>query len=316
MVRANRYGMLSIVIVAFAVNLAAQTLPSSYYGQLSFDYAGTMNGSFNAGATELPDTLVPPTSFAGGIIFSFNDTSHILMPAYQQITDSTYDVFIIYLRDDGGSVEPQTWTLTLPGDIADLQALAAFMPGIDSAFVARLLNLVADTTGGIPALDSLLVQLINEIAIYTYFAVGGSIQLDIISADTIGGIFNGSFMQAVLPPSFLTVLNGTFNFQGVVLPPVATTPEDVIPTQVKLHAAYPNPFNASVILGYSLSRPAAIELAVFDLSGRQVAELDKGYHQAGNYFLTWSAKDFSTGVYLVLLNTTNSSQFQKILLLK
>ena len=44
MVRVNQNGMLSIVIVAFAVNLTAQTLPSSYYGQLSFDYAGTMNG--------------------------------------------------------------------------------------------------------------------------------------------------------------------------------------------------------------------------------------------------------------------------------
>ncbi|NQT96349.1 MAG: T9SS type A sorting domain-containing protein [Candidatus Marinimicrobia bacterium] len=314
MVRVNQYGMLSIVIVAFAVNLAAQTLPSSYYGQLSFDYAGTMNGSFNAGATELPDTLVPPTSFAGGIIFSFNDTTHILMPAYQQITDSTYDVFIIYLCDDGGGVEPQTWTL--PGDITDLQALAAFIPGIDSAFVAGLLNLVADTTGGIPALDLLLGQLIDEIAPYTYFAATGTIQLDIISPDTIGGVFAGSFLQAGFPPPFITVTNGAFNFQGAILPPLATTPEDVLPSQVKLHAAYPNPFNASVTLGYFLSRSAAIEFAVFDLSGRQVAELDKGYRQAGNNSLTWTANDFSSGVYLVRLNTANSSQFQKVLLLK
>lgn len=316
MIRVNQYGMLSIVIVAFAVNLAAQTLPSSYFGQLSFDYAGALNGSFNASALELPDTLVPPTSFAGGIIFSINDTTHILMPAYQQITDSTYDVFIIYLRDDGGGVELQTWTLTLPGDITDLQALAAFMPGIDSAFVASLLNLVADTTSGIPALDSLFGQLIYEIAPYTYFAVSGSIQLDIISADTIGGIFTGSFMKAALPPSFLTVLNGTFNFQGAVLPPIATTPEDVLPSGMELQAAYPNPFNASVILGYSLNQPTSIELSIFDLSGRQVAELDKGYRQAGNHSQTWTANDFSSGVYLVRLNTANSSQFQKVLLLK
>ena len=306
--------MLSIVIVAFAVNLAAQTLPSSYYGQLSFDYAGTMNGSFNAGATELPDTLVPPTSFAGGIIFSFNDTTHILMPAYQQITDSTYDVLIIYLRDDSGGVEPQTWTLL--GDITDLQALAAFMPGIDSAFVASLLNLVVDTSGGIPALDSLLGQLIDEIAPYTYFAAAGNIQLDIISPDTIGGIFAGSFLQAGFPPPFITVTNGAFNFQGAVLPPVATTPEDVLPSQVKLHAAYPNPFNASVILGYSLNQPTSIELSIFDLSGRQIAELDKGYRQAGNYFLTWTAKGISSGVYLVQLNSSVSFTTQKVLFLK
>lgn len=314
MVRVNQYGMLSIVIVAFAVNLAAQTLPSSYYGQLSFDYAGTMNGSFNAGATELPDTLVPPTSFAGGIIFSVNDTTHILIPAYQQITDSTYDVFIIYLRDDGGGVEPQTWTL--PGDITDLQALAAFIPGIDSAFVASLLNLVADTTGGIPALDLLLGQLIDEIAPYTYFAAAGTIQLDIISPDTIGGVFAGSFLQAGFPPPFITVTNGAFNFQGVVLPPVATIYEDILTSRVELQTAYPNPFNASLILGYSLNQPTLIELSIFDLSGRQVAELDRGYRQAGNHSLTWTADDFSSGVYLIRLNTANSSQFQKVLLLK
>ena len=311
----NKKFIVSVIFIMAIVS--AQMEPATYLGQLSFDYFGTISGNFIGATSTPPDTLTIPTSFAGSILMSNNDTTHILMPAYQQITDSTYDVFIIYLRDDGGGVEPQTWTLTLPGDIADLQALAAFMPGIDSVFVASLLNLVADTTGGIPDLESLLGQLINEIAIYSYFGVSGSITLGTISSDTIGGTFNGSFLKANFPiPHSIAISNGTFNFSGIDLPTVVITPERMIPASIKLLPAYPNPFNATVQLGYTLEQPGFVQMTIMDLRGRHVSTLVNDYRQAGEHALTWTANHQATGIYLIRLEANGVILYHKIVLLK
>ena len=307
---------ITISVILFMTIVSAQMGPAIYLGQLSFDYLGTINGNFIGATSTPPDTLTIPTSFAGSILISNNDTSHILIPAFQQVTDSTYDVFLIYLRDNSGGVEPQTWTLTLPGDIADLQALAAFMPGIDSAFVTGLLDMVADTTGGITTLDSLLGQLINEIAIYSYFGVSGSITLGTIAPDTLGGAFNGTFMQAGFPPPTINITNGVLSFSGIDLPTVAITPEQLIPVSIKLLPAYPNPFNATVQLGYTLKQPGLVQMTIMDLRGRHVATLVNEFRQAGEHALTWTANHQATGIYLVRLETNGVILHRKIVLLK
>ncbi|NQU27678.1 MAG: T9SS type A sorting domain-containing protein [Candidatus Marinimicrobia bacterium] len=307
---------ITISVILFMTIVSAQMEPATYLGQLSFDYIGTINGNFIGATYAPPDTLTIPTSFAGSILMSNNDTTHILIPAFQQVTDSTYDVFLIYLRDDSGGVEPQTWTLTIPGEIADLQALAAFMPGIDSAFVTGLLDVVADTTGGISTLDSLLGQLINEIAIYSYFGVSGSITLGTISPDTLGGAFNGTFMQAGFPPPTINITNGVLGFSGIDLPTVAITPERLIPISINLLPAYPNPFNATVRLGYTMDQPGHVQLAVMDLRGRHVTTLVNDYRQAGEHALTWTANHQATGIYLICLETNGVMLHRKIVLLK
>lgn len=308
---------ITISVILFMTIVSAQMGPATYLGQLSFDYLGTINGNFIGATSTPPDTLTIPTSFAGSILMSNNDTTHILIPAFQQVTDSTYDVFLIYLRDDSGGVEPQTWTMTLPGDIADLQALAAFIPGIDSAFVTGLLDMVADTTGGISTLDSLLGQLINDIAMYSYFGVSGSITLGTISPDTLGGAFNGSFLKANFPiPHSIAISNGTFNFSGIDLPTVAITPEQLIPASIKLLPAYPNPFNATVRLGYSLDQSSFVKLTVLDIRGRIVTSLVNDYQESGNHSITWSANDQATGIYFLQLEAAGTSLHRKIVLLK
>ena len=307
---------ITISVILFMTIVSAQIEPTTYLGQLSFDYMGTIHGNFSGATYAPPDTLTIPTSFAGSILMSNNDTTHILIPAFQQVTDSTYDVFLIYLRDNSGGVEPQTWTLTMPGDIADLQALAAFMPGIDSAFVTGLLDMVADTTGGISTLDSLLGQLINEIAIYSYFGISGSITLDTISPDTLGGAFSGTFVQAVYPPPTIYITNGVLSFSGIDLPTVAITPEQMIPASIKLLPAYPNPFNATVRLGYSLDQSSFVKLTVLDIRGRIVTSLVNDYQESGNHSITWSANDQATGIYFLQLEAAGTSLHRKIVLLK
>ncbi len=64
-----------------------------------------------------------------------------------------------------------------------------------------------------------------------------------------------------------------------------------------LLANYPNPFNPSTTLGYQLPEEANVKLAVFDVLGRQVAELASGVQQKGYYSVTWDGTSVASGVY-------------------
>ena len=48
------------------------------------------------------------------------------------------------------------------------------------------------------------------------------------------------------------------------------------PTEYGLSTAYPNPFNPSTTLGYQLPKDGYVKLIVYDLLGRQIAELTSG----------------------------------------
>ena len=69
---------------------------------------------------------------------------------------------------------------------------------------------------------------------------------------------------------------------------------------------YPNPFNAATRLQLALPRAAEVELAVFDLTGREVQRFSLGSRAAGNHEITWNGRDrrgldLGTGIYLARL---------------
>jgi hypothetical protein len=59
-----------------------------------------------------------------------------------------------------------------------------------------------------------------------------------------------------------------------------------------------------------------VEVVVYDLNGRQVAELVNGYMSAGSYPVVWDAKELSSGVYMVNMIAGEYSSIQKVMLIK
>jgi hypothetical protein len=80
--------------------------------------------------------------------------------------------------------------------------------------------------------------------------------------------------------------------------------------------AYPNPFNPSVMLRFTLERAAHVELAVFDLTGRQLAVLARGMRERGEQSVVWNAGALPSGLYLARLHADDRTTTQKLLLLK
>jgi len=91
---------------------------------------------------------------------------------------------------------------------------------------------------------------------------------------------------------------------------------ELIPETVQIESVYPNPFNSSTNIRYGLPEEANISIEIFDISGRQVAELVSGVQPAGYHTVTWNANGFSVGLYLVKYTNSSNVLVSKVLLTK
>jgi len=86
--------------------------------------------------------------------------------------------------------------------------------------------------------------------------------------------------------------------------------------EYNLSDAYPNPFNPVTSFNYTMPEDGMVNVAVYDINGRQVAELADGYMSAGTHPVTWDANDLSSGVYMIHMISGDFSTMQKVMLIK
>jgi len=72
-----------------------------------------------------------------------------------------------------------------------------------------------------------------------------------------------------------------------------------IPAEFTLGANYPNPFNSSTQIEFTLPIELIVGIAVFDPLGRKVATLIDNQLSAGRYTVGWNATDFTSGIYSI-----------------
>lgn len=88
------------------------------------------------------------------------------------------------------------------------------------------------------------------------------------------------------------------------------------PASYSLKPNFPNPFNPSTTISYTLPASGEISLTVYDISGREIARLYDGYHSAGSYKAVFDGGNLPSGVYFARLTARDFTQTQKMLLLK
>ena len=86
----------------------------------------------------------------------------------------------------------------------------------------------------------------------------------------------------------------------------------------KLDQNYPNPFNPSTKIKFELPAEVSglVKLAVYDITGKEIAVLANGALKPGAYEYTWNAEAFSSGVYFYTLKTKGGIITKKMLLVK
>ena len=92
--------------------------------------------------------------------------------------------------------------------------------------------------------------------------------------------------------------------------------EDIIYESSDL-LCYPNPFNSSTTLSYTLNENSSVNLSIYNITGSLVNILVSENQNRGDYSVSWNGTGFSEGIYFAKLVSGNGkSQSIKILLNK
>ncbi len=89
-----------------------------------------------------------------------------------------------------------------------------------------------------------------------------------------------------------------------------------IPDEFLILNVYPNPFNPTTTIRFSVEARHASLLQVFDITGRLVETIENDKLLPGEHAYTWDASGLSSGIYFVQLKTPSGSITQKITYLK
>ena len=91
---------------------------------------------------------------------------------------------------------------------------------------------------------------------------------------------------------------------------------DAIPTEFSLSNNFPNPFNPSTKIKYSIPQSSKVVIKVFDILGNEIETLVNEDKPGGTYEVTWYAENLPSGVYFYQLKAGTYVQTRKMLLLK
>ena len=111
-------------------------------------------------------------------------------------------------------------------------------------------------------------------------------------------------------------MNTSFTGIDLVFSVSGVDDKQIIPQEVELYPNYPNPFNPTTNITFNLPEASNVELKILNVLGETVEVLLDSYLHAGKYNYNFSAKGFSSGVYIVTLKAGSTLKTQKIVLLK
>jgi len=100
---------------------------------------------------------------------------------------------------------------------------------------------------------------------------------------------------------------------------IATGVEDEpnsAPASFSINSVFPNPFNSSTTIRFSLPSSSSSSLMIYGLGGRLMDRMELGRLAAGEHSVVWNANGLPAGVYLLALESGIETKMTKIVLLK
>jgi hypothetical protein len=84
----------------------------------------------------------------------------------------------------------------------------------------------------------------------------------------------------------------------------------------QLHQNFPNPFNPSTTIAFTLHTGGEAFIQIFDVRGALVHQFDRKQYVEGEHHVLFESKDLESGVYFCRLTIGNYSQTKKLLLIR
>jgi hypothetical protein len=92
--------------------------------------------------------------------------------------------------------------------------------------------------------------------------------------------------------------------------------QNLLPDAYSLSQNYPNPFNPVTNIKYQLPKDGFVTLKIFDITGREIANLVKEQKHAGFYTVSFNGSNFASGVYFYRIQSGDFTQVKKMVLIK
>ncbi len=97
---------------------------------------------------------------------------------------------------------------------------------------------------------------------------------------------------------------------------VVVNKSTALPTEYRLEQNFPNPFNPTTTIRFSLPQTVKATVTIYNILGQKVATLVDGIVEAGAHNVSWNASTVSSGVYFYQVRTDNFTATKKMMLLK
>lgn len=139
-----------------------------------------------------------------------------------------------------------------------------------------------------------------------------------VTAGLVGQILQFGFMNTatLYQPSGVFYDNVRFH-----LGTPTGVPSNAATSRALLRQNFPNPFNPSTRIDFSLQNTGPVEIAVFDVGGRRIAILHEGTLEAGEHHVVWdgrcdNGRPAAAGHYRYVLKTASSRIARSMVLVK
>ena len=124
-----------------------------------------------------------------------------------------------------------------------------------------------------------------------------------------------------LPESPASSTGTIYYTRGPVQQATAVEEDAPTPSAFELGRGYPNPFNAGMVIPFTLPSSVAIEIAVYNLEGQRIRVLANGQRGQGSHTTRWDGRDsrgreVGSGVYAIRLVAGEHRQVRKALLIR
>jgi hypothetical protein len=295
--------------------------------------------SFDGGVTWGDDITVQQTGFASGyinpdlLIFAFpamdvditnGPNRGNIYIAYTDDPNGDTDIFLTRSRNQG-----DTWTTPIRVNDDEIgNGADQFHPWLVCDENGILHLIFYDRRNDVP--QNLLMDLY-----YTYSNDGGltwspnerittvssNPALDSLDSGLIGEYNGLAVFDGVIHPIWTDTRNGHQDAftavwdTTVTVPPVQEDPFAGTQFNFRVDCS-PNPFNNTTAFHFQLERSEFVELTVYDLLGRNVANLVNGRLSAGAHRIEWRADGLPSGLYLIRIQAGTEVQVIKAMLLE
>jgi hypothetical protein len=219
-----------------------------------------------------------------------------------------------------------------------------------SDYEVRISNAIADTslslygTTGLPVPFSIWNETLKKKTHFVLVEIDGNgilsrnDELYLIEDDTAGSPMLTWHVQFVgnenaahpLPGDIFRIkilkpLRADDRYHFLFTPPLSVNTVNESPNSYMLSQNFPNPFNPSTTISFSIAPSAAAgqkpaferaRLDIYDILGRHITRLIDGLYPPGSYSIQWNAGSYANGIYLYRLTSGTFTDTKKMLLTK